>query len=134
MKKNHLILLPLFVVTVIAAGYLYRIYTAQKTTGTIAQIQSERENSQITFPTSGGTLYKGHTYNVQWTGGKIGEALFLQNTEMEKAGESVSIMDRVYDISSTSRVQYTVPSQIPDGIYTISIAGLTSGKFQIVSN
>lgn len=133
MKKNNLLLLPLFVVVVIAAGYMYRIYGAQKTTGTIAQIQSERENPQILFPKAGGTLYKGHTYNIQWTGGGTGEALFLQSADLEKEGQSVSIVDRVYDIPNTSNIQYTVPSEIPDGIYTISIAGLTSGKFQIIT-
>ncbi len=132
--KQNILLLPLLIVLVIAAGYAYRIYNAHVTTATIAQIQSERENPQIMFPVKGGTLYKGHTYNIQWSGGKSGEALFLSNLAMQKEGMSVSIVDRVYDISRTNNVQYEIPENIPDGLYTISVAGLTSGEFMITSN
>ncbi len=134
MKQKNLLLFPLFIVVVIAAGYVYRIYLAQGVNSTIAQIQSEKENPEVLFPKSGGTLYKGHTYNIQWTGGKAGGALFLSNVALQKEGMSVSLVDRVYDISNTSNIQYTIPENIPDGKYTISIAELTSGEFTITSN
>ncbi len=132
MKKN-ILFFPLIVVIVIAAAYAYRIFYANQATNTVLQIQSERENPQILFPVAGGTLYKGHTYNIQWTGGKQGEVLFLSNVVLQKEGMSASLLDRVYDIISTNNVQYTIPANIPDGTYTISIAGLTSGEFQITS-
>lgn len=132
--KQNLLLFPLLIVLVIAAGYAYRIYNAHVTTTTIAQIQSDKENPQILFPVKGGTLYKGHTYNIQWTGGKEGSALFLSNVAMQKEGMSVSLVDRVYDITRTNNVQYKIPENIPDGMYTIGIAGLTSGEFVISSN
>lgn len=134
MKQKNLLFFPLFVVVVIAAGYAYRIYKAQGVNSTIAQIQSEKENPEILFPRKGGTLFKGHTYNIQWTGGKKGEALFLSNVALQKEGMSVSLVDRVYDIPNTSNIQYTIPENIPDGLYTISIAELTSGEFNIISN
>jgi len=132
--KQNILWFPVIVILVIAAGYAYRIYNAHITTNTIAQIQSDRENPQILFPVKGGTLYKGHTYNIQWSGGKEGVALFLSNVAMQKEGMSVSLVDRVYDISSTNNVQYVIPENIPDGVYTLNIAGLTSGEFNITSN
>lgn len=89
---------------------------------------------EITFPKGGETLAKGKTYTITWTGGKEGVALFVIDKATEKEGLSASIMDRVYNIQDRNSFSYTIPTSIPNGIYVLQIAGLTSTPFIISSH
>lgn len=95
---------------------------------------SQTEKSTFLFPTQKDTLIKGQTYTLRWHGGPPTiEAMFLINKALQKEGVSVSIADRAYNIKNTGSYQFTVPTNIPDGLYQIEAGPLTSDYFEIKS-
>lgn len=129
--KKPIIVIGILFITALLIGYFL---SSQKKPTPESPTTESQPNNKITSPVSGETWVKGETYTVSWTGGKKGEALFLIDTALEKDGVSISLADRVYDISDTASYTYTVPENIPDGKYKVQIAGLTSGEFAISSN
>lgn len=87
---------------------------------------------KVIFPSSQDTLKKGQRYQLKWLGGGDSPiAIFLVNKEAEKQGVSVSLFDRVYNLQNTGSYKYTVPKNIPDGLYKFEIGDLNSDYFSI---
>lgn len=91
--------------------------------------------NQISFPLGGESLAKGQTYTLKWSGagGKTVQ-VFLVNTDLEPQGESVSTLDKKFNIENTGSYNYQVPQSIPDGNYKFEIGNLTSQPFKISSS
>jgi hypothetical protein len=90
--------------------------------------------AEIIFPKSGDTLTSGNKYTLKWQGvGNGTTQIFLVDTDLESQGESVAIVDRIYNVKNTGSYDYSVPSTVKPGNYKFEIGNLTSGIFKIES-
>lgn len=88
----------------------------------------------VTFPKGGETLKQGQIYTLTWTPGTGKINIFLINTAFKSQGTSVSLLDRVYSIPNSGAYTYTVPKNLPDGIYQFQIDNMTTNTFYISSS
>lgn len=88
--------------------------------------------TQVTFPIANDILSPGKTYTLKWQGGgKSPISIFLINKDAQKQGVSVSLFDRIYSIPNTGYYNYTVPQNMPNGLYKFEIGDLSSNYFEI---
>lgn len=90
------------------------------------------ETKGITFPKGGETLNAGQTYTLTWN--SLNEdmtQIFLIDTSLESQGESVSVVDRVFNIPNTGKYSYTIPANTRAGTYVFTIGNLRSNPFSI---
>lgn len=100
-----------------------------------ASITPTATQDLVIFPKGGEKLVKGQTYVLTWASGSNPDHIFLIDTSLESQGESVSIVDRVYNIAPhTEKYSYTVPKAIKSGIYKLQIGKVTSNPFQVVDS
>jgi hypothetical protein len=93
-----------------------------------------RATNSITFPKGGERLTQGQSYELTWTGGREETTqIFLIDTSLKEEGTSASISDRIYGIENKHKYNYTIPTNIPAGIYQFQIGSMTSAPFEIIS-
>lgn len=90
----------------------------------------------VNFPASGDTLTAGETYTLVWNDPNLEShtQIFLIDTKLEPQGNSVSVVDRVYDVPNSGTYVYTVPTSIISGTYVFSIGTARSEVFNIVGS
>lgn len=94
---------------------------------------TQAPTAQIIFPKGGESLVKGQKYALQWSGGPNPTQIFLINTALESQGQSVSIVDRAYNITNTGSYEYTIPATIDPGSYKFEIGNVTSNAFTVIA-
>lgn len=89
---------------------------------------------KITFPNGDEKLSAGKTYTLKWSGisGNT-TSIFLKDKALESQGESVSLVDRVYNVPNTGTFNYTIPADA-NGIYILEIGNLVSDPLTIEAN
>ncbi|HVT01235.1 MAG TPA: Ser-Thr-rich GPI-anchored membrane family protein [Patescibacteria group bacterium] len=131
LKKHHHRLIAFFILLIglFVGVYIIKSFLGSKPNG---YVLPQFETGKVNFPKGGETLRKGQTYVIEWQGGPEGDiAIFLQNQAAEKEGVSVSLVDRVYGVNNTGSYNYTIPDNIPNGMYRFQIGNLNSQYFSI---
>lgn len=127
--------LSAFVLIVFLLGgivfFYSRKYQLQSTQQQQPPTTSPPSPRTVFFPSGGETLIKGQTYLLKWTEGAGDLQIFLVDKNLESQGESVSIVDQVFDVPNTGSYSYTVPENTPSSTYIIKIGNLSSQPFQI---
>lgn len=102
------------------------------TTQTTVVPPATSSGTVILFPTATDQLIAGQQYNLRWTRGGDTTQIFLIDTSLETQGESVSVVDRKYNVPNTGSYVYTVPTTLSAGSYRFQIGGASSQAFQVV--
>lgn len=125
---------PIYLIVIAAVaivGILYVQFNLGKNIFSTIPVQTSKE---IIFPKGGETLTSGKIYTLKWTGapGDVTQ-IFLKGSSLEAQGESVSLIDRVYDVPNTGSYDYKIPATA-NGKYIFEIGPLVSKSFAISAN
>lgn len=132
MKKVALLLLILLIIILISAGFvLFRGKIKQSLLPSPTPTPTPTPVAGITFLKGGDKLSAGKSYAIKWNGvtGATTQ-IFLKDLSLESQGESVSLVDRVYNVPNTGSYSYTIPASAK-GTYILEIGPLISSPFTV---
>lgn len=119
----------------IFSGFMFMVstFSTSYTPATIGSLDSAKR-TYFKFPTQNDTLIKGQTYTLLFDGGPPTiESMTLVQKGLSDQAIRVPIADQAYSIENTGEFEFTVPTNIPDGQYTIEAGPLVSELFTISS-
>ncbi len=91
------------------------------------------DSIHILFPKKGDTLKGQQSYTLKWSGGHdTSITIFIIDSSLESEGVSVSISDRIYNVSNNGLYKYKLPDRLKAGTYKVKIGHTTSGYFKII--